>query len=214
MNEVSMNAVYHNRMARLQIRSHDISPGEVALAPGCNRIGREGENEILLPHDSVSRKHCEVWLMEDAVLVRDLQSRNGTFVNGERITEAEWLEGQTLRVGDIELVLADAPVRISVPDLPLPTQPKQQQFFEDGTPACLNHDAVAAIFHCTGKCGKMFCGECVRELRVAGGAPRRFCPECGGQCERLAPTARAAKRSSWLSKIKDAFTKSPPRRMV
>src|ERR1043165_844517 len=134
MNEVPMNAVYQNRMARLQINTHDISPAEVVLATGCNYVGREGENHILVPHDSVSTRHCEVWLMEDAVLVRDLESCNGTYINGERATEAELLEGQTLRVGDVELVLADAPVRISVPDLPLPTAPKQQQYMEDGTP--------------------------------------------------------------------------------
>jgi hypothetical protein len=186
----------------------------VALAPGLNYVGREGENQILVPHDSVSARHCEVWLMEDAVLVRDLASQQGTFVNGERVTEAELLEGQTLRVGEVEFVLADAPVRISVPDVPLPMQPKQQQYLDDGTPCCLHHDGVAAKYHCTSKCGKMFCGTCVRELRVAGGTPRRFCPDCGGACERLAATVHEAKRSSWLSKIKDAFTKPPPRRML
>lgn len=206
-----MNAVYVKGMARLQVTTTNIDPTEIVLARGCNRLGREGENDFLVPHDSVSRKHCEVWLTEEAVLVRDLQSRNGTFVNGERVSEAEVLEGQSLRVGDVEFVLVDAPARISVPDLPLPAQPKQQQYMEDGTPCCLVHDGLAAKYQCTGKCQKMFCGQCVRELRVAGGAPRRFCPECGGQCERIAGTVREVKRSSWLNKIRDAFTK-PARR--
>jgi hypothetical protein len=201
-------------MARLEIRTHDIAPAELELAPGCNQVGREGENQILLPHPSVSARHCEVWLMEDSVLIRDLDSCNGTFVDGQRVTEAELLAGQTLRLGDVELVLTEAPARISVPDLALPAQPKQQVYFDDGTPSCLNHESVPAKFHCTGKCGKMFCGQCVRELRVAGGTPRRFCPECGGACERLAATVREAKRGSWLmNKLRDAFTKAPPRRV-
>jgi hypothetical protein len=199
-------------MARLEIKTHDIAPAEVELVSGCNHIGREGENHILLPHPSVSRQHCEVWLMEDCVLIRDLDSRNGTFVNGERVMEGELLAGQTLRIGDVELVLSEAPVRISVPDLPLPAQSKGQAFMADGTPCCQNHESVAAKFHCTGKCGKMFCAQCVRELRVAKGMPRRFCPECGGPCERLAATVREAKRGSWLNKIRDAFTKPPSRR--
>ncbi len=212
MNGNSISTVNAKAMARLEVKSHDLASGEMILAPGCNSVGREGEHSILLPHDSVSRRHCEIWLMEDAVLVRDLESRNGTFINDERVTEAELKEGQTLRVGDVELVLYDAPVRITVPDLTVPNQPKQQAYLEDGTPSCLRHDGVAAKFQCTGRCGKTFCGECVRELRVAGGAPKRFCSECGGQCERIAATVREAKRASWLNKIRDAFMKPPSRR--
>ena len=116
-----------------------------------------------------------------------------------------------LRMGDVELLLTHGPVRISVPELAV-HQPKQQMFFDDGSPCCFRHDSVAARFQCS-KCIKMFCGQCVRELRVAGGTPRRFCPECGGACERLAATVQEQKRSSWLNKIVHAFTKPPsPRR--
>jgi hypothetical protein len=159
-----------------------------------------------VPHPSVSRQHCEVWLTNEAVLVRDLGSRNGTFVEGERVNEAELMQGQTLRLGDVELVLTDAPVRISVPDLPLPAAPKQQAFMPDGTPCCFRHDEVAATLQCL-KCSKAFCSECVRELRVAGGTPRRFCPECGGPCERFEPIVKESKRPKWLDRIVDAFTK-------
>ena len=198
-------------MARLLVKNPDLAPAEIHLTPGCNRFGREGENDFLLPHPSVSRQHCEVWLTEDAVLVRDLGSRNGTFVQEQRVEEAQVVDGQTLRLGDVEMVLAEAPVRISVPDLPLPAQIKQSVFMPDGTPSCLRHETVAAAFECT-KCLKDFCGACVRELRVAGGEPRRFCPECGGMCERLVATIQATKRPRWLEKIMDAFTKPAARR--
>ena len=198
-------------MARLLVKTPDFAPAEICLTPGCNRLGREGENDFLLPHPSVSRQHCEVWLTEDAVLVRDLGSRNGTFVGDERIQEAQVLDGQTLRLGDVELVLAEAPVRISVPDLPLPAQPKEPQFMPDGTPCCFHHDGVAARLQCI-KCLKAFCLLCVRELRVAGGTPKRFCPDCGGMCEKLVATVKETKRNKWLEKIKDAFTKPSARR--
>lgn len=149
--------------------------------------------------------------MDEAVMLRDLGSRNGTFVAGERITEAQLEEGQSLRVGDIEMVLAEAPVRISVPDLPLPPPPKEAQFMADGTPCCLRHDGVAAEVQC-GKCQHVFCNTCVRALRVAGGMPRRFCPDCGGPCEPLGPKDDGNRRPGWLSKIVDAFTKPTVRR--
>jgi hypothetical protein len=197
-------------MARLLVKTPEIVPAEIHLTAGRNRLGREGENDILVPHPSVSRQHCEVWLTDDSVLVRDLGSRNGTFVDEQRVSEAQVFTGQSLRLGDVELVLAEAPVRISVPDLPLPAPAKEQSFMPDGTPCCFHHDGVAAAVQCT-KCEHVFCNQCVRELRVAGGVPRRFCTECGGPCERLAPTVRENKRPGWLNKLVDAFTK-PARR--
>jgi hypothetical protein len=198
-------------MARLLITTPDIAPVEIHLTPGCNRLGREAENDFLLPHPSISHQHCEVWVMEDSVMVRDLGSRNGTFVAGEPVQEAQLLDGQTLRLGDVEMVLTEAPVRISVPDLPLPVQPKEQQFMADGTPCCFLHNGISAGLQCS-NCFKAFCLPCVRELRVAGGAPKRFCPECGGMCEMLAATAKETKRNRWLEKLVNAFTRPAARR--
>ncbi len=198
-------------MARLFVKTRGVGLEEIQLNPGCNHVGRGDGADIFLSHDSVSHRHCEVWLTEDAVLVRDLNSRNGTFIDGDRVTEAQLLDGQTLRVGDIELELAGAPVRISVPDLPLGAQPKAQAFLDDGTPVCHRHEGVASGFQCA-KCVRTFCGQCVRELRVAGGVPRRFCPECGGPCERLAPAVQQEQRASLFDKIVKAFTKPPAER--
>jgi hypothetical protein len=198
-------------MARLLIKTPHLPLAEITLSPGCNRLGREGENDVLVPHPSVSRQHCEVWLTEEAVLVRDLSSRNGTFVDEQRINEAEVLLGQTLRLGDVELILAEAPARISVPDLPMPAAAKEPCFMPDGSPCCFRHDGLAASLQCT-KCLKAFCVPCVRQLRLAGGVPRRFCPECGGPCERLNPTIKEGKRAGWLGRLVDAFTKPTVRR--
>jgi hypothetical protein len=198
-------------MTRLLVKTSDVAIAEIKLTPGRNAIGREGDVDFCVPHPSVSRCHCEVWLTDDAVLVRDLDSRNGTFIEGERVQEAELTQGQTLRVGDIELLLADAPVRISVPDLPLPAQPKAQPYMPDGTPCCYHHEGIAAGVECT-RCHKAFCTRCVRQLRVAGGQPRRFCPDCGGACEPLDASVKESKRPKWLDRIFDAFTKPTVRR--
>ena len=198
-------------MARLLVKTPDLEFTEIKLTPGLNRLGREGDVDFRVPHPSVSRCHCEVWLTDEAVLVRDLNSRNGTFIENEPVNEAELTQGQILRVGDVELLLADAPVRISVPDLPMPVQPKKQLFMEDGTPCCFRHDETAATLECT-RCHRAFCTKCVRELRVAGSAPRRFCPECGGACEPLEHDVKERKRPKWLDRIVDAFTKPTLRR--
>jgi hypothetical protein len=193
-------------MARLLIKTPVLALKEIQLTPGLNLLGREGNDVFVVPHTSVSRRHCEVWLTQDAVLVRDLGSRNGTFIDGQRVEEAQLEAGQTLRIGDIELELAEAPARISVPDLPLPAPKHHQTYLEDGTPCCFHHEGVAAKLQCA-KCQHVFCEQCVRELRVSGGVPRRFCTECGGPCERLAPTVKEVKRGGWFDKIVDAFTK-------
>ena len=198
-------------MARLLAKDSALALPEILLTPGCNRLGREGENDFLVPHPSVSRLHCEVWLMDEALMVRDLNSRNGTFVDGARVQEAAVLTGQTLRLGDVELLVAEAPAQISVPDLVVGTPAEPLTYMPDGTPCCAHHPGVAAQTQCS-KCRQVFCAQCVRELRVAGGMPRRFCPECNGACERLTPASEEKKRTNWLEKIKGVFTQPPPRR--
>src|SRR4051794_19194778 len=87
-----------NSMARFQVCTPGVEVEEIHLSAGCNSVGREGDVNIVLPHPSVSRRHCELWLTDDAVLVRDLDSRNGTYVEGERVFEAAISEGQRVRL--------------------------------------------------------------------------------------------------------------------
>jgi pSer/pThr/pTyr-binding forkhead associated (FHA) protein len=75
-------------------------------------IGRE-EGCHLRPHsDAISRRHCMIVTTENEVIVRDLKSRNGTFVNDEPVTgEAVLLSGDILRVGPLafELIIEQVP---------------------------------------------------------------------------------------------------------
>ena len=70
-------------------------------------LGRAPEASFVIPHGTVSRAHARVFVMDDGggerVKIVDLASRNGTFVNGEKITES-WLEaGDKVHVGDVLL---------------------------------------------------------------------------------------------------------------
>ena len=70
-------------------------------------IGRGPSCDCLLPEDSVSRRHAELWRESGRWYVRDLGSRNGTRLNGMRV-----LEAVELRPGD-RLALGDATYRVS-----------------------------------------------------------------------------------------------------
>ena len=73
-------------------------------------IGRVEDNTFQIAEASVSSHHCEVLLRGSDVVVRDLNSTNGTFVNGEKVTESVLKPNQILRLGQIEIRLeTDAP---------------------------------------------------------------------------------------------------------
>jgi pSer/pThr/pTyr-binding forkhead associated (FHA) protein len=66
-------------------------------------IGRSTGAEFMLDAPMVSRLHCQLSATEDTIQVKDLDSTNGTFVNGKRITSAKIQAGDRLRVGRVEL---------------------------------------------------------------------------------------------------------------
>lgn len=69
-------------------------------------IGRDAECHLRLASTDVSRKHCELHLTESGILVKDLNSRNGTFIDGFLISETAPLKpGGILRVGPMEFAL-------------------------------------------------------------------------------------------------------------
>ena len=51
------------------------------------RIGRDHDNAIQIDEKTVSRRHCEIQVNNNQVFIKDLNSTNGTFVNGEKIVE-------------------------------------------------------------------------------------------------------------------------------
>ncbi|HEY3451397.1 MAG TPA: FHA domain-containing protein [Myxococcales bacterium] len=66
-------------------------------------VGRVGPANILIDDDSVSRRHAEIVKTGSKFSVRDLDSSNGTFLNGDRITEADLQPGDVVRFGVVEL---------------------------------------------------------------------------------------------------------------
>ena len=75
------------------------------------RMGRQSGNDVVVPDEQVSRRHAEIEERNGGLVVTDLGSSNGTFVNGTRITSAQNLQsGDTVQVGTTVLkVVGSAP---------------------------------------------------------------------------------------------------------
>ncbi|MFO0884621.1 MAG: FHA domain-containing protein [Pirellulales bacterium] len=88
---------------RLKVTQGSKAGSEIKIpAPKC-LIGRSDECHLRPQSEAISRRHCVIITTESEVAVRDLGSRNGTFVNDERINEeAVLLQGDILRVGPLE----------------------------------------------------------------------------------------------------------------
>ena len=79
--------------------------GQTYELRGTLRVGRHPFNEISLPDLSVSRYHCWFSRKEDQVVVEDLASANGTFVNGDRLRDRRELKpGDRILVGNTQFV--------------------------------------------------------------------------------------------------------------
>jgi hypothetical protein len=74
-------------------------------------IGRVSDVDILLLDEKVSRKHAKISTHGGKVMIEDLASRNGTFVNGARIRSTELKEGDQIAIGSstIKLVSVNEP---------------------------------------------------------------------------------------------------------
>jgi DNA-binding CsgD family transcriptional regulator len=68
-------------------------------------LGRALECDIVVQHQTVSRKHAQVHVADGKVQVIDLNSRNGTFVGDVRVSETLLLPNQIIRFGDVALLL-------------------------------------------------------------------------------------------------------------
>ena len=92
-------------MARIVLLSEGFNGRTYELKVDRTTVGRVSDNAFEIPEASVSSHHAEILLRGNDVVIRDLDSTNGTFINGEKITEAVLKPGQTLRFGTVEMRL-------------------------------------------------------------------------------------------------------------
>lgn len=93
-------------MAKLVVLTQAFAGKSCELTAERTTIGRMEDNNFTIAEPSVSSHHCEILLRGNQVVVKDLNSTNGTFINGEAVTNEGILRpGQTLRLGTVELRL-------------------------------------------------------------------------------------------------------------
>ncbi len=171
-------------MARLVVKSHAEPNQVIQLKLGLNKLGRAPGNDFQIEHPTISASHCEITLKNDGVYVRDCNSTNGTFVNGEPITHAKLEQGQTLNMGDVELLVESTDVKIAIPEYKVPHPAPPPIVLMDGSLLCPRHPKAQVTHQCT-NCREVMCDACVRRLRRRGGRMMKFCPVCSHPVEAL-----------------------------
>ena len=172
-------------MARLVIKTEGFGNRILELHLGNNRVGRDDDCEFVIDHPTVSTLHCELHLTADGIYVHDCDSTNGTFVSDEPVMEA-WLDpGQTLKLGDVELLVESTTATIAIPKIERAAAQTPPAALADGSLPGPRHLGQRATFKCT-SCHEVMCGDCVRMMRLTGGKPLFLCCKCHQKCERIA----------------------------
>ena len=184
-------------MVRLIVNPGTGSAWEIPLQPGVTSLGRGPDNNYPIEHASVSSAHCQLTVTASGVVVKDLGSINGTFVNDVMVDEARLSNGQTLRLGDVVMRFESDQIPLAPP---IRSAVSSGRGAAGGMPSppdkptaavCKFHPHIIAQFLCP-KCGKTFCNFCVN-LRQG----RNFCRACGVECSPLerAPVSPAPNKS-------------------
>lgn len=96
-------------MAKLVLLSEGFTGRTHELVADKTTVGRVEDNTLQLADPSVSSHHCEILLRGGDVVVKDLGSTNGTFVDGDQLSaETVIKHGQILRLGHIQMRLETA----------------------------------------------------------------------------------------------------------
>ncbi|PKN59170.1 MAG: Fis family transcriptional regulator [Deltaproteobacteria bacterium HGW-Deltaproteobacteria-14] len=107
-------ATLHLRKCKLVMERSDGTPLEYIFDQPTVSIGAMDDNDVVVDDDTVSRYHCRVFQEEDAYLIQDLTSTNGTFVNRVRIREAYLKPGCTITAGKTDLRFQSLDERVEI----------------------------------------------------------------------------------------------------
>jgi pSer/pThr/pTyr-binding forkhead associated (FHA) protein len=86
------------------VETHAASSGAAHRLRDGLQIGRSIESELRVLDPSVSRQHATIALRGGAFVLEDLNSQNGTFVNGERIRQRVLCDGDRVNIGEAEFL--------------------------------------------------------------------------------------------------------------
>ncbi|WP_426175079.1 FHA domain-containing protein [Massilia sp. TWR1-2-2] len=90
-------------MAKIIISRDAKAVQEVELGAGQTTIGRHPQNDVVIGHQAVSSRHAAVTSIDGMATIEDLDSSNGTFVNGLRIGRKVLSDGDRVTIGDVRI---------------------------------------------------------------------------------------------------------------
>ncbi|MNZ59742.1 Glycogen accumulation regulator GarA [compost metagenome] len=124
----------------LQVQSGEALGRKFHVQPGSMSFGRSNKCELCFGDPELSRRHCEFFLKDDVLEVKDLASANGVYVNREKIDTAVLRPGDEVRMGSVSLLVIgprvgaqaaeppadeeDATLFMPALELPKPVKPK------------------------------------------------------------------------------------------
>ncbi len=113
-------------MAKLVIQNQGMTGRAHELNVDRTTIGRVEDNTFQIADPSVSSHHCEIHLRGSDIVIRDLNSTNGSFINGNKTEEGVLKPGQVLRLGQVELKLEVEGAAATSPSAPSGAPVKKQ----------------------------------------------------------------------------------------
>jgi protein kinase-like protein/FHA domain-containing protein len=149
---------------RLVVESGPDSGRDVVLAEGdVFTVGRDPSASLPLADERASRVHVKLKVKDGVVYIRDMKSRNGTLVNGERVGDVRALRaGDRIQIGDTTLGLAGEAAR--APARPAPA-PEEEPPAENGEKE--NGEKTIAGYRITGKLGRGGMGVVYRATQLS-----------------------------------------------
>jgi pSer/pThr/pTyr-binding forkhead associated (FHA) protein len=107
-------ATLHLRKCKLVLERGDGTTAEYIFDQPAVTLGAMDDNDIVVDDDTVSRYHCKISQDDDAYIIQDLGSTNGTFVNRVRIREAFLKPGCMLTVGKTDVRFQSLDERVEI----------------------------------------------------------------------------------------------------
>ncbi|MBM4040510.1 MAG: FHA domain-containing protein [Planctomycetes bacterium] len=123
-------------------------------------VGRSADSVIQIHDAKISRHHCEIRATPDGYFVRDLGSKNGTYVNGARVAEARLRNGDRLQIG-----LAHLLFRCEEPE---PERPEAQVAPPHLCASCGKTIPLDALGSTRQTQSRVYCAPCVEACPLLG----------------------------------------------
>lgn len=185
-------------MARLVVKSEGREQ-VIELKLGVNRLGRSPDADLQVVHSTISGFHCELELDRHELVLRDCESTNGTFVDGEPVREARLIAGQTFCAGDVEIFVESTDVNVAIPKIEVPVLKVPPVVLKNGALLCTRHPSATVTHRCT-HCKEVMCEDCVTRMRRRGGKYLDLCSLCSHKVERISDKKKKKSILGFLAK--------------